>query len=93
MVYPPDAEDIPRDLTFPEDSRGDSGDRANCSYWDSLLGGCDVCWTCYLFNLSTFKCNYYVFNFHEDQVILEDEYTVSIEKPWFFRCTWWSERK
>lgn len=75
------------DITFPEDSWGNSMERADQDFWDNFLESCNVCGTCKLFDYNTFACRYY--DFHDE----EYEHLIPIEKPWFFRCTWWKEGK
>jgi hypothetical protein len=82
---------------FPKDNYGGSDDRAKLSSDNKPFNNCDVCYTCRIFNINNFKCEYYnafgfVTNRQFDETYYHEDYSVSIINPEWWRCMWWVER-
>ena len=66
---------------------------------DELFSKCDVCWTCGMFNVLTYKC---VLTYEDaisvvgvEEVNRDSSYFVpiKIKDPVYYRCAGWRERK
>lgn len=87
--------DLPRDLVLPKDNTRDPTIRGNTHYSYKKLYNCDVCWTCGIFNINNFKCEYYNacgFALNRfDKEYYDENRSIAIKNPEFFRCTFWED--
>ena len=82
-------------MILPPENKRDPINRAE-NHWLNHLNNCDVCWTCRMFNMNNFKCEYYnacgfVLNKLDDKEYYDENRSIAIKNPEFFRCTFWED--